>query len=358
MTPAYVTRPCIAHPPYQITTEEICEHIQRTHPTLPRLAAMLRYVRRTQVKTRRFTRPLSDPAISGDADGTERNRIAFADAAELAVRAAQEALTNANLTAADVDCVITSHTTSWTAPGLDIHLTQALGLRPDVRRMPMGSLGCAGGAHALAKAADDIAAHPGSVVLVAVAEMLSTTYHSQETTPESMIYKALFGDSGGACLVSARPLGPGLRIDSTWEFVLPNSTQRYRGRKDGEGLYFESDKSAVQAINDVMPALLTYLDEQDLTGLEFTVLHPGGPRIIEDAARGLAIDQAPQLEDQDRMTRHSWTTLREDGNLGGVGVLAVLSRTHADPPADGARGLLFGVGPGFAAAGATATWHA
>ncbi|GHG13714.1 hypothetical protein ACFFSH_30995 [Streptomyces filamentosus] len=54
------------------------------------------------------------------------------------------------------------------------------------------------------------------------------------------------------------------------------------------------------------------------------------------------------------MTRHTWSTMREDGNLGGVGVLSVLSRTHDAPPADGARGLLLGVGPGFAA---TATWR-
>ncbi|WP_053725202.1 hypothetical protein [Streptomyces sp. WM6378] len=60
----------------------------------------------------------------------------------------------------------------------------------------------------------------------------------------------------------------------------------------------------------------------------------------------------------DKLTRHAWATLREQGNLGGVAVMAVLSRTHDDPPADGARGLLLGFGPGFVAAAATATWLA
>ncbi|MER7688258.1 PhlD [Streptomyces sp. NPDC097610] len=358
MPPAYVSRPCIALPPHQVTTDEICEDIQRAHPTLPRLGVMLRYARRTQVATRWFTRPLADPAISGGAPIAERNEIAFADAAELAVRAARQSLEAAALAASEVDCVVTSHTTSWTVPGLDVHLIEELGLRPDVRRIPLSTLGCAGGAQALAKAADHVAAYPGSTVLVVVAEMLSTVYSHQDTSAQSMIYKTLFGDSGGACLVTSRPLGPGLRIDSTWEYVLPGSRQRYSGRLDAGGLHFDSEKSATEAVNDIMPALRRHLEQQALDEIGFTVLHPGGPRIIEDAERGLGLDQTPGLEDKAKVTRHTWAAMREDGNLGGVGVLTVLARTHEDPPTDGTRGLLLGVGPGFAAAGATATWQA
>ncbi|MET9393726.1 PhlD [Streptomyces sp. NPDC006624] len=357
MPPAYVSRPTIALPPHQVTTDEICEDIQRAHPTLPRLGVMLRYARRTQVATRRFTRPLAHRAISGNAPIAERNEIAFTDAAGLAVQAACQSLQAARLTAADVDCVVTSHTTSWTVPGLDVHLIEELGLRPDVRRIPMSTLGCVGGAHALARAAEHVAAHPGNTVLVVVAEMLSTVYSHQDTSTESMIYKTLFGDSGGACLVTSEPLGPGLRIDSVWEYVLPGSRQRYSGRLDAHGLHFDSERSATEAVSDIMPALHGHLSEQRLEQVEFTVLHPGGPRIIEDAERGLGIDQEPGLEDKAKVTRHTWSTMREDGNLGGVGVLSVLCRTHDDPPADGARGLLLGVGPGFAATAATATWR-
>ncbi|MER5615452.1 PhlD [Streptomyces sp. NPDC002215] len=356
MPAAYVTRPCIALPSYKITADEICEDIKRAHPTLPRLGVMLRYARRTQVLTRRFTQPLSHPTVGGNAPVADRNQVAFADAAELAVRAAKQSLESSGLTAADVDCVVTSHTTSWTVPGLDIHLIEELGLRPDVRRIPMSTLGCVGGSHALTRAAEHVAARPGTTVLVVVAETLSTVYNHHDTSVESMIYKTLFGDSGGACLVTSSPLGPGLRIDSTWEYVLPDSRKRYAGRLDASGLHFDSQKSATRAVSDIMPALLGHLNQQRLDAIEFTVLHPGGPRIIEDAEHGLGLEHDSGQGDAARTTRHTWATLREDGNLGGVGVLAVLDRTHDDPPAGGARGLLLGVGPGFAAAGATATW--
>ncbi|MEU5476806.1 type III polyketide synthase [Streptomyces mirabilis] len=353
---SHVTRPTIALPPHYVTMDEICDDIRHAHPDLPHLAVGLRIARSTQVAGRHFCRPLQDPAIGGDASIADRNLIAFAEAATLGVQAARQTLAETGTDPSDIDCIVTSHTTSWTVPGLDIHLVEELGLRPDVRRIPMSTLGCVGGAEALVKAADHLAARPGSKVLVVVAEMLSAVYNHRDTGKESMIYKTLFGDSAGACLVTDEPIGPGLRIESTWEYVLPTSRRRYSGRLDTSGLHFDSEKNAPAAINEVMPALHRYLAEQDLRGVEFTVLHPGGPRIILDAERGLNVDQDPDLDDKAKVTRHSWASLREEGNLGGVSVLAVLARTHDDPPADGARGLLLGFGPGFAVAAATATW--
>ncbi|MFC8076717.1 PhlD [Streptomyces sp. NPDC057307] len=358
MRHAYVSCPTIALPPHEITTDEICADIQQANPGLPKLKVGLRFARRTQVETRRFTRPLGHPSIAGDAPIAERSRISFADAGDLGVRAARQTLAETGVDVRAVDCVVTSHTTSWTTPGLDVHLVEELGLRPDVRRVPMSTLGCVGGAQALVKAADYIAAHPDATVLVVVAEKLSSVYNHNDTGHEAMIYKTLFGDSAGACLVTGAPLGPGLRFDSTWEYVLPRTRHRYYGRLDSGGMHFGSDKSATDSVNDTMPALRDHLGQQGLREIEFAVVHPGGPRIIEDVALGLGIDQAPDIEDKDRLTRHSWTTLRQVGNLGGVSVLNVLSLTHTAPPADGARGVLVGIGPGVTIAAGAATWTA
>ncbi|WP_327359634.1 PhlD [Streptomyces sp. NBC_01304] len=359
MTHAHVTRPSIVLGAYPVTMDDICDDIARAHGDDPKIARNLRIARHTQVACRHFSRPLTDAVVGGDARITERNQAAFADSAALGVQAASRAIADAGLAPGDIDCVVSSHTTSWTVPGLDVHLVQNIdGMRPDVARMPMSTLGCAGGAQSLVKAAQFVRAHPGSRVLVVVAETLSTVYNHRDTSTESMIYKSLFGDSAGACVVSDTPLGPGLRIDSTWEYLLPSSQTRYSGRLDGAGLHFDSTKAAVAATSDVMPALTAYLAQRGLHTPDFAVIHPGGPRIIDDAARGLGLDQDTGLEDKQRIARHSWASLREEGNLGGVAVLSVLSRTHDDPPADGDRGVLVAFGPGFAAAACTATWNA
>ncbi|MCF6521839.1 PhlD [Streptomyces sp. JJ36] len=345
----HLTRPELSFPPHEITTEEIVADIEARHAGHPRLAAVRRALSHVGVERRRMMRPLDAATVSGTAGITERNRAAFADATEHAATAATGLLRRTGLAPADVDAVVTSHTTSWSSPNLDVALANRLGLRPDVRRLPLSSLGCAGGAHALAKAADHLAARPGDRVLVVVAETLSTVYSHHDTSLESMIYKALFGDSAAAVLVTAAPLEPaGFAAGDTWEFLLPDSADRYRGRLDDAGLHFDSTRRALAGVDDVLPHLHTWLDR---TGHKphWAVIHPGGPRILDDTAAGLDLTGGD--------LRHSWDSLRERGNLGGAAVLDVLARTHSDPPTPGTPGLLLGLGPGFAATALSGTWR-
>ncbi|MFK8851181.1 type III polyketide synthase [Streptomyces sp. Ac-502] len=346
--PAYISRPALALPPHKVTTEEICADIAARHPDHPRLGAVLRTVRNVGVTTRFFAQPLNSPTVSGNAVLEERGTQAFADAVNLAEKAARSALGDTALSPADVDCIITSHTVSWAVPNLDLHLIDRLGLRPDIRRQAYGSLGCIGGAHALAMAADQVAARPGSRVLVVVAETLSSIYHHTDTSIDAMIYKALFGDSGGACIVTDEPHGPGLRIDDTWHYYLPHSRDRYWGRLDREGFHFDSTKAATAAPADAMPALTAWLATQPHQDFDFVLAHAGGPAILNTIAAGLGLDR----ED----LRHSWDSLAETGNLGGISVLDVLRRTHENPPADGAAGFMLAYGPGFTTSALTGTW--
>jgi len=349
---AYVTRPYLRLPEHKVTTDEIIDDIRKHHSGHPQLKVIERVIRGAGVETRHFTRPLASPVVSGGARLDERNTAAYADALAQAVHAANGALEEAGLTPGDVDAVITSHTTSWASPALDIDLVNHLGLRPDVRRIPMSTLGCVGGAHALTRAHSHIAAHPGSRVLVVVAETLSTVYNHRDTTLESMIYKVLFGDSAAAAVVTDTPLGPGMAITDTWEYVLPHSTDRYRGRLDLEGLHFDSTPQALNGTSDIMPALHAWIART--AGEPWTpawvVVHPGGPRILHDAARGLGLDTHRDL-------KHSWDSLRHCGNLGGAAVLDVLARTHSAPPPNDSPGLLLAFGPGFTVTAAHGTWY-
>ncbi|MFI0736746.1 type III polyketide synthase [Streptomyces sp. NPDC021100] len=347
--PAYVARPAIALPENVVTTEDICDDIERHHQGNTKLATYLRVARASGVRSRRFTRPLDSPTVSGSAGITERNLVAFDDSARLAVEAARTALDHAGLRPSDIDSVITSHTTSWTTPGLDVHLVNALGLRPTVRRTPMASLGCGGGAQLLARAADELAARPGSRVLVVAAETLSTVYRHEDTELSSMIYKALFGDGAGACVVTDEQRTPGFRIDGSWEYLLPNSLDRYWCRVDDLGLHFDSTRKGVGAAGEVMPELRGWLETVGFPAVpEWAVVHAGGPRILEDVAERLGIDE--------KLLRHSWSSLENCGNLGGVSVLDVLARTYEEPPGTEAPGVLVAFGPGFFATACQGVW--
>ncbi|MEV7192357.1 PhlD [Streptomyces sp. NPDC093510] len=343
---AHVLRPHTVVGDHKVTTAEIADDVRTRHSDHPRLRAILRVIGNSGVQTRYFTRPLGSPTVSGTADVDERIRTAFADALDMAERAAATALDSAGLTARDIDAIITTHTTSWAVPNLDIHLVSRLGLRPDLRRVALTTVACPGGTQALTRAADLVAARPDSKVLVVASEVLSSIYHHSDTTIESMIYKALFGDAAAATIVTGTPLGPGLAIEDTFEYVLPDSLERQRGRIATDGIHFDSTKQVLAAVTDVLPRLLEWLGPRQL---DFAVIHPGSPRIIGDTADALHLDE--------HAARHSTDTLRHEGNLGGVSILRVLERTHADPPGDGTHGAAIAFGPGFATAAVRCRWQ-
>jgi alkylresorcinol/alkylpyrone synthase len=45
--------------------------------------------------------------------------------------------------------------------------------------------------------------------------------------------------------------------------------------------------------------------------------------------------------------RHSWESLRDNGNISSASVLDVLGRTVSERPAPGSLGLMIAMGPGF-----------
>jgi predicted naringenin-chalcone synthase len=327
--PAHIGRPAITLAAHRVTTDALIEHIRTTYSDPaqhPRMGVWERIIRNAGVTQRYWTRPIAE--VSAQTGVARRAEVAFGDALDLAETAARQALDVAGLDPGDIDAIITSHTTSWTVPSLDVHLVERLGLRPTVARMPLATMACAGGAHALARALYFTRARPGARILVVVAETLSTIYHQAETSPQSMIYRALFGDSGGACIVTGTTdetvddLGPGFVADDPFELVLPNSRDRYWGAIDADGLHFESTRAAAGAAADSLPYLTDWVGNR---ATEWVVAHPGGPRIIDDLVAGLGLDP-------EKHGRHSHASLAENGNLGGVAVLDVLRRMHDDPP--------------------------
>ncbi|ATM24579.1 hypothetical protein SMD44_p10080 (plasmid) [Streptomyces alboflavus] len=352
MAYAYVTRPSIVVPEHEIPTSDIVSDILRSlppDPELPSPAAIKRWARNLKIDTRRFVTPLEFVAKTGTV--TERNNYALPAMYHMATTAAHDALKAAGLDHTEVDCVITSHSTTPATPGLDVYLVNELELRPDVLRMPATQLGCVGGAHALAWAARLVDAMPGLRVLVVIGEALSTVYRREKNTSDGIIYRMLFGDGAGACIVSSDALGNTcLGIRGSWQQVVPNTMDSYKLDVEPTGLHFTSKKWAPNGINHLMGPLWEWLREADPAWTpEVVVAHPGGPPILEDAAKGLGC--SPEL------LKHSWESLRTRGNMGGVAVLDILARTAAAAPRHGSRTLLLGVGPGLTGAAVEGLWH-
>ncbi|MFL0028519.1 PhlD [Streptomyces sp. NBUL23] len=334
-----IGRPVVVPAEYRVSTDALVEDLKRRHDH-PKLGVWLRMLRSTGVVDRPWSAPLEETA--GRAGVGVRSRAAYAAASARAVSAAQNALLRAELGPRDVDVLITTHTTSWTIPGLDVDLVGRLGLRPDVERIGLATAACVGGAHGLVHAARALRGRPGRRALVVAAEDLSTLYHpaSKPPTMQDVLYAGLFGDAAGAVVVSSvESAGAGdLVVDDVWELVLPDSSGAYWGVVHEAGVTFDSGREATTASERAVPYLTGWLDGRPV---DWAAVHPGGPGIISGTLAGLGLDA-------EAAGRHARDSLA-GGNLGGVAVLDVLARTMAEGAVEG-PGVAVAYGPGFTAA--------
>ncbi|MEU3838364.1 PhlD [Streptomyces microflavus] len=335
-----IGRPVVVRAPCEVGTDDLVADLKARH-NHPKLAVWLRMLPSTGVVQRPWSAP---PAVTVGREGIGvRSRAAYEASRDRAVTAAQDALARSGLGPGDVDVLITSHTTSWTIPGLDVDLVGRLGLRPDVQRIGLATAACVGGGHGLVHAVRSLRGRAGWRALVVAAEDLSTLYRtgSDETRMQDVLYAGLFGDAAGAVVVSAvEAAGAGdLVVEDVWELVLPDSSGAYWGVIHEGGVTFDSGREATTAPGRVLPYLTGWLEGR---AVDWAAVHPGGPGIISGTLTGLGLDE-------EKAGQHARESLA-GGNLGGVALLDVLSRTMADSAAEG-PGVAVAFGPGFTAAG-------
>ncbi|WP_375487735.1 type III polyketide synthase [uncultured Jatrophihabitans sp.] len=314
-------------------------------------ALVERFHNSAQVATRHLALPLERYR---ELDGfTDSNNAFLEVAVDLGAQAVTEALDAAGLAPGDVDLIMSTTVTGVAVPSLEARIAARIGLRPDVKRVPLMGLGCLAGAAGIARLHDFLLGAPNAVGVLVAVELCSLTVQRNDPTAANMVASGLFGDGGAAVVAvgSGHPLAAPTdgaqrpRVVDAVSHLYPD-TDRAMGWDVGTTgfkivLGAEVPELVQMYLADDVKALLGRHD-LDTSDIARWISHPGGPKVIE------AIQSVLGLGREDLAM--TWNSLNRIGNLSSASVLHVFSDTLDQRPAEpGEWGVLMAMGPGFAA---------
>ena len=305
-------------------------------------ALLERFHAHARVSTRHLVLPKEQYATIGSF--RESNDLFIANAVELGAAALTGALHRAGIGADEVDVVISTTITGIAVPSIEARIAQVVGLRPDVKRLPLFGLGCVAGAAGIARLHDYLVGHPDEVGALISAELCSLTLQRDDRSVANLVASGLFGDGAAAVVaVGANRPEPGPRVVDSRSHLYPDSLRTMGWDVGCGGLKIVLDAEVPAIVqqylgDDVRSFLAAHsLHVEDVAAW---VSHPGGPKVIEAIESELGLDTAP-LE-------LTWRSLDQIGNLSSSSVLHVLRDTLDQCClTSGTPGMVIAMGPGF-----------
>ncbi|MEV8590723.1 3-oxoacyl-[acyl-carrier-protein] synthase III C-terminal domain-containing protein [Streptomyces sp. NPDC051180] len=337
-----------AFPPHRHPQQEITDDLVAGLPPGTDGALLRRLHAGTSVKARHLALPLDRYRALGTFG--ETNRLFVELATDLGVEAAGRALDASGVRPEEVDLVVSTTVTGIATPSLDAGVAARLGLRSDVRRMPLFGLGCAGGAAGLARVHDHLGLRPGSTALLLSTELCSLTLQRADTSTANLVAGGLFGDGAAALVAAHEDRTPPAEAGAghPWPRVVAARSRLYPGT--GHLLGWDIGEWGFRMVlGPELPELVrlhvteeieSFLAAHDLKpgDIGAWICHPGGPRILDALGEELGLPEAALAA--------SRRALAATGNLSSASVLQILEDTRAAQPPPGTTGLMIALGPG------------
>jgi alkylresorcinol/alkylpyrone synthase len=336
---------------YRVSTQETKELVASLLPPteVPRLQ---RLVDASRVRLRQTVRPLHELRSMKTLEA--RNAAYKKEAIALGERVGLQALSVAGVRPSDIDILLVTSSTGHLVPTLDQHLVSRLGLRPNVRCIPLFGLGCAGAVRAMALAADlPVSSRAGASALVISVELCSLWLQVAEPSPDDVLSNIFFADGAGAAVIGSGRPGQTPELVASYNELWPGSLEARGARLTETGFRHScSSKLPLLLRAKLQETVKEFLRRQGLNtpDLRFYAINPSDHRILQAVGSILDLPEPTLCP--------AWRTWEQRGNTLSAGPLYVLQTLEAlAAPADGDLGLVLVFGPGITCEMLLLRWH-
>jgi alkylresorcinol/alkylpyrone synthase len=305
-----------------------------------RYPSMIEIFRNSGIDRRRTVRPMSwylEPR-----DWADRSKVFHEEGLVLFERVAKDAIEQAGIRPDEIDTVVTICSSGIATPSLEARAMENLGLRADLRRVPVFGLGCGGGVGGLGLASSLAADEPGKTVLLVVLELCSLAFRIDRRTKEDAVASALFADGAAALVLRGGTDGGLATVKGSAQYTWPDTLDVMGWIFDPVGFGVVLSRSVPIFVERRFPPIAKKLLEA--VGLVNEnigryVCHPGGGRVVDAVEMALKLKRGSLDHERD--------VLREYGNMSAPTVLFALKRVLQSP----SKGTLAlsALGPGFTA---------
>jgi alkylresorcinol/alkylpyrone synthase len=327
-----------AVPPHRLEQTAVIDRARQIYASsfkrYPKLADV--YIN-AGIETRYSVRPLE--WFDSEHDLAERTRVYLDGASALFVEAARAALNSAELTAKDVDAIVTVSSTGIATPSIEARVGVEMGFRPSAMRVPVFGRGCGGGVSGLSLGARLARGAPGEVVLVVTVETCTLAFRADRSGKADVISSALFGDGAAAAVLRTGGEKGTWQLGEAAEHTWPDTLDIMGWTIDPTGFGVMLSRSLPQFVEKRMAApVRRFIKKARLAGPQI-ICHPGGAKVLDAIETALALQKGTLRDERE--------VLRTHGNMSAPTVLFVLERVLK-------RGLhgkavLSALGPGFTA---------
>ena len=331
--------------PYKVDQSDLKEYAGNLFSeAFPDIDRLLPVYNNANIETRNFCVPVN--FYSKDRSFEEKNNLYIEYSLKYSVEAINDCLIKAGVDKKEITDIIFVSTTGLATPSLDGLIVNELKLNPNINRLPLWGLGCAGGVSGLAKASTIAKANPDALILFVGVELCSLTFIRNDLSKSNFIATGLFSDGVSAVLVAGDNKK---HLAKDFEIKLSHSQSKlYYDTLDVMGWEFHDEGFKVLFSRDI-PTIVNDTIKHDIyeflgkSGLTLAdiknfIIHPGGTKVIEAYIDALDLDK--------EKLNNTIGILSNYGNMSSVTAIYVLGKFLSDGFEDG-YGLIMSLGPGF-----------